>query len=79
MATYIPRNIDQELLIWKNDKAKKPLMLRGARQIGKSSSVKNLSKQFRYFIEINFDEDNRFVQLFDSNTSVKEICQQIEV
>jgi uncharacterized protein len=76
---YIARNIDHELLNWKNDLNKKPLMLRGARQIGKSSSVKNLGKSFTHFITINFDEDSRFIQLFENNNSVLEICQQIEV
>ena len=76
---YIQRTIDKELILWSKQKSLKPLMIRGARQIGKSSSVKNLAKQFQYFIEINFDEDARFLQLFKKNYSVAEICQQIEV
>ncbi len=76
---YIQRTIDKELILWSKQKSLKPLMIRGARQIGKSSSIKNLGKQFQYFIEINFDEDARFLQLFKNNYSVVEICQQIEV
>jgi predicted AAA+ superfamily ATPase len=39
---YFKRTIDQELLQWRNSTARKPLILRGARQVGKSTSVRNL-------------------------------------
>jgi uncharacterized protein len=79
MENYIKRNIDAVLLKWIREKNRKPLMIRGARQIGKSSSVKNLGKQFKHFITINFDEDNRYVQLFENANDVKDLCQQLEV
>ena len=37
---YLKRNIDVELFNWKNDTPRKPLLLRGARQVGKSTSVR---------------------------------------
>ena len=55
MTEYIHRNIDSELIAWKEDSMRKPLLLRGARQVGKSSAVKNLGKQFEYFAEVNFE------------------------
>ena len=39
---YIPRSFDQQLLEWKQGKVRKPLLLRGARQVGKSSAVRHL-------------------------------------
>jgi len=51
--TYFKRNIDSALHQWSNDKWRKPLMFRGARQVGKTSAVRNLGKQFKYFVEIN--------------------------
>ena len=33
---YLPRKIDKDLLDWKNDPFRKPLLLKGARQVGKS-------------------------------------------
>jgi len=42
---YLGRAIDRQLVEWKNDLDRKPLLLRGARQVGKSSSVKELGKQ----------------------------------
>jgi predicted AAA+ superfamily ATPase len=76
---YLNRNIDNELKNWSLSKNRKPLILRGARQVGKSSSVKNLAKQFKYFVEINFDENAGFEELFNRNLSVTEVCEQISV
>ena len=49
------RLIDWHLKTWKNDKKRKPLLLRGARQIGKTFSVRQLGREFETFIEINFE------------------------
>ncbi|MDR3244811.1 MAG: AAA family ATPase [Prevotellaceae bacterium] len=57
--TYLKRNIDANLLEWKNAATRKPLLLRGARQVGKSSTVRELGRQFDNFLEINFEnKDN---------------------
>ena len=53
--SYLQRNIDNDLLEWKNSDSRKPLLLRGARQVGKSSAIRELGKQFEYFLEINFE------------------------
>jgi len=49
---YFFRNIDAELETWSKDPDHKILLLRGARQVGKSSSIRNLGKHFDYFLEI---------------------------
>ncbi len=76
---YIKRHIDEHLLEWKISPIRKPLLLRGARQVGKSTAVKQLSKQFKYFVEINFDESPQFQKLFDRNLSVQEITEQLSI
>ena len=48
---YFHRQIDQALLAWKNSTRHKPLLLRGARQVGKSSTVRHLAEQFDNFVE----------------------------
>lgn len=75
---YIKRIIDTDLENWRISKHRKPLMLRGARQVGKSSSVKNLAQQFEYFIEINFDENPQFKAIFEQNSDVVNICELIQ-
>jgi len=46
---YYKRNIDSELIAWKEEHDRKPLLLRGARQVGKSSSVRKLAEKFDGF------------------------------
>lgn len=52
---YCKRNIDKKLLEWKASQRRKPLLIRGARQVGKSSAVRHLGKEFKYFVEINLE------------------------
>jgi predicted AAA+ superfamily ATPase len=52
---YLKRRIDADLTEWKNAEKRKPLLLRGARQVGKSSAVRELGKGFDSFLEINFE------------------------
>ena len=40
---------------WKASQRRKPLLIRGARQVGKSSAVRHLGKEFKYFVEINLE------------------------
>ena len=76
---YIERNIDKELLAWSTSSSRKPLLIRGARQVGKSTAVRHLSEQFEFFIEINFDEQSHYASLFEKNTSVDEVLEQLAV
>jgi predicted AAA+ superfamily ATPase len=77
---YIKRLIDNELFIWKNAKKHKPLLLRGARQIGKSSSVREFGKTFDNFIEINFEkkEHQQTKRVFEQFSSPKGIIEELE-
>jgi predicted AAA+ superfamily ATPase len=76
---YLKRNIDKILLNWSREKPpdRKPLLLRGARQVGKSSALRQLGKHFKYFIEINFDENKEARNFFDSSLAPQEICEQL--
>lgn len=74
---YYKRKIDNELIQWKNDDYRKPLLIRGARQVGKSSAVRELSKKFEFYIEINFEKYDEIKQVFNGNLFPKEICKYI--
>lgn len=76
---YLERTIDKELVIWSATAQRKPLLLRGARQVGKSSVVKNLAKQFEFFVEINFDENPRYRSVFKDGFDPIEICEQLSI
>ncbi len=49
------RIVDHFLLTWKSAKTPKPLILRGARQVGKTYAVRQLGKTFSSFVEINLE------------------------
>lgn len=74
---YYSRAIDQHLLDWKNDSSHKPLLLRGARQVGKSSAIRHLGETFKYFIEVNFERDKEIVSIFTGNLKPKEIVSKL--
>ncbi|MCL2027121.1 MAG: AAA family ATPase, partial [Bacteroidales bacterium] len=76
---YINRLIDSELLKWRTDVSRKPILLRGARQVGKSSSVRKLAEHFEHFVEVNFEKDSKVHHYFQGNLEVKEICDQISI
>lgn len=73
---YLGRNIDRELQEWKDSRIRKPLLLRGARQAGKSSTVREFGRQFDYFPEINFEKK----QFQDANHwQIKECVESLEL
>lgn len=75
---YFHRQIDQALLAWKNSTRHKPLLLRGARQVGKSSTVRHLAEQFDNFVEINFERKPKYLEIFRGDLDAKHIVETIK-
>jgi uncharacterized protein len=75
MRPYLTRLIDQELESWRLSQNRKPLMLRGARQVGKSSAVRHLARHFEHFVEVNFDEQPQYAKIFEQYPDVGDICE----
>jgi predicted AAA+ superfamily ATPase len=76
---YFKRDIDQELLHWKIDNDRHPLLIRGARQVGKSTLIRNFSLQFSHFVEVNFEQDLEAKKIFEGNLRPKTICEDLSV
>ncbi len=74
---YYERIIDQFLSEWAARPSHKPVLLRGARQVGKSTAVRHLGEQFKYFVEINLEKQSEYKVLFQSNLDVKRIVPQM--
>lgn len=74
---YYERLIDKHLSEWASDNAHKPLLLRGARQVGKSSAVRHLGEKFKQYIEINFEKQPEYKILFRKNLDITKIIPQI--
>jgi predicted AAA+ superfamily ATPase len=77
--SYIKRNIEIELIRWKKDKERCPLLIRGARQVGKSSLIRNFGSQFQYYIEVNFEMDKDVANIFIENLRPQRICEQLSI
>ncbi len=68
------RNILKKLSEWKNNITRKPLILRGARQVGKTTVVKMFSTEFDFFIHLNLDKNDDF-KIFETNNNLETIIQ----
>lgn len=76
---YLYRKIDDQLLSWSKESKRKPLLIRGARQVGKSSAIRNLAKHFEYFVEVNFDQQKEICTLFEKGISPRDICENLSL
>ncbi len=74
---YYKRLIDEKLIEWKESPKRKPLLIRGARQVGKSTAVRELAKQFRFFVEINLEKQPDLRMMFPANIDVKTTCEKL--
>ncbi|MCL2328599.1 MAG: AAA family ATPase [Bacteroidetes bacterium] len=77
--SYFNRKIDHALQQWSNEKHRKPLMLRGARQVGKTTAIRNLSKKFHSFVEINFENKEHAAAkvVFAQHSNPHIICNEL--
>lgn len=58
----LKRKIDDFLVEWKNNKDRLPLIVKVARQIGKTDLIENFARNnYKYFVEINFIIKNVFI------------------
>jgi predicted AAA+ superfamily ATPase len=77
---YYQRKIDAELLKWKESAIHKPLLLRGARQVGKSSTVRHLGELFDNCVEVNFERrelSKPVNEVFIRCNTPKDICEEL--
>jgi predicted AAA+ superfamily ATPase len=73
----IPRNLLLNLRQWANKKNRKPLVIRGARQVGKTTLVKEFAKEFDEFVMLNLErtEDKRIFEIAETPQQVMEILR----
>lgn len=76
---YLERYIDALLLEWKNSSSLKPLLLRGARQVGKSWAVKHLGESFTYYLEVNFEKRPDIKDVFERVHEVHDLANNLSL
>lgn len=80
MEKLLKRKIDKYLTDWKNRPDKKPLIIKGARQIGKTRSVEWFAGQnYASVIEINFIEQKKYREIFNDGFEVDAILKNISL
>ena len=71
MEKLLKRKIDAYLVDWKNNPDRKPLIIKGARQIGKTHSIEWFAnKNYANVIQINFVEQKKYKAIFDDGFEV---------
>ncbi len=74
---YYERIIDRYLSEWATRPVRKPILLRGARQVGKSTAVRHLGESFKYYVEINLEKQSNYIDLFKKDLDVTRIVPQM--
>ena len=76
----LKRKIDSYLLYWKSNPKRKPLVVKGARQVGKTESIRAFGKaNYKSVIEINFVLQKKFRAIFDDGYEVDTIVRNISL
>lgn len=74
------RKTDEFLLKWKNSGDKQPLIIKGARQIGKTETVEHFARNnYRNVVEINFALQKQYKSIFDDGFEVDTIIRNISL
>ena len=74
----LARKIDNDLIKWKENKNRLPLIVKGARQIGKTDAIVNFAKNnYKHYIEINFILQKQYQSIFDDGYDVDTIIKNI--
>jgi uncharacterized protein len=72
------RHAEQDLLQWKNKSNRKPLILRGARQVGKTTLVEQFSKHYEYAVFLNLERQSD-IHYFEEFDDVKMIVEALMI
>jgi predicted AAA+ superfamily ATPase len=73
------RLIDWHLETWKKEKKRKPLLLKGARQIGKTYSTRQIGRRFDAFVEINFELTPEAKTIFEKDLQPERIVWELSL
>ena len=75
---YLNRKVNDYLISWKNSEDKKPLIVKGARQIGKTESIRKFAyENYVNVVEINFAIQKQYKDIFDNGFEVDTIIRNI--
>lgn len=74
------RNAMQDLVQWKNDEERRPMVLKGARQVGKTWIMKEFGRQYyESYVYFNFDEEEELKSIFETNKNPYRIIELLSI
>jgi len=77
---YFERDLEKNLILWKSRKNRKPLLIKGARQVGKTSLIKSFGKNaFDNIAYFNFDEQPDLRQFFEMTKDPFSLLQNLSL
>lgn len=74
---YLKRKLDDFLLEWKKSADRKPLIVKGARQIGKTESIKHFAVNYENFVNINFVLEKKYKTICEDGYTVQDVIRNI--
>jgi len=77
---HMLRQVINDLILWKNRPDRKPLLLRGARQVGKTWLMREFGRlHFDKVAYINFDDNQRMAALFNGDLNIKRLITSLQI
>ena len=77
---YLKRKVDNFLCEWKSDPHRKPLIIKGSRQVGKTESIKHFAAEnYESIIEINFVRDEKYKGIISDGYEAADIIKNISL
>ena len=71
------RNINRELVLWATKSNRKPLILRGSRQVGKTTLVDDFASDFDNYLYLNFEKNPSAIVLFEKEQEIDDLLSDI--
>lgn len=80
MVIYLKRNAIKELIKWKSSEERKPMVLKGARQVGKTWLMKEFGQNYyESYVYFNFDEEDELKSIFETNKNPHRIIELLSM
>ena len=77
---FLKRNAIQKLIKWKSDEERKPMVLKGARQVGKTWLMKEFGQTYyENYVYFNFDEEDDLKSIFETNKNPHRIIEVLSM
>lgn len=73
------RDFYKKLQKWKASDLRKPLILKGARQVGKTYLLTSFAKEYEGHVYLNFDEEPHFASFFTENLNPERIIKELQI